>query len=214
MKRLLIYGASYPGTLKIIDAINRQEPLYEVVGYIDDVKFGVQNEFMGHPIVGDAKALDEWSQRDVVVLNNVYSTTSGRKKVAQRIANANLTVIGLVHPGLDTKYVSIGQGCLIMAGVDLGVNSVLDDHSAVKMNSVISHDCRLGEYVFVGPGAVICGHVVIEEGAYIGAGAVIKERTRIGAWATIGMGACVIKDVGHGETVVGNPARKILLNEV
>ncbi len=207
MKPLLIYGASYAGTLKMIRAINERHPTYEVIGYVDDAKFGKEPEYMGLPILGGQEYLNTWGAQDGEVLNNVYATTPGRKTVTERILASGRPMATLVHPDVDTAFSTIGAGCLVMAGVDMGVNAALADHAAVKMNSVISHDCQIGCYVFVGPGAVICGHVRIEEGAYIGAGALIKERLTIGAWSVVGMGACVIRDVEPNTTVAGNPAR-------
>ncbi|MCB0083940.1 MAG: maltose O-acetyltransferase, partial [Caldilineaceae bacterium] len=43
--------------------------------------------------------------------------------------------------------------------------------------------------------------------AFIGAGAVLLPRIQIGAHATVGAGAIVTKNVPDGVTVVGNPAR-------
>jgi sugar O-acyltransferase (sialic acid O-acetyltransferase NeuD family) len=206
LKRLLIYGASYAGTLKIVRAINERNPTYEVVGFIDDVKYGKEREYMGLPILGGGEYLDTWRADDGEVLNNVYATTSGRKAVTERIMASGRPAATLVHPDVDTAFSNIGNGCLVMGGVDMGVNTTLADHAAVKMNSVISHDCQIGRYVFVGPGAVICGHVRVEEGAFIGAGALIKERLTIGAWSVVGIGACVIRDVEPDTTVAGNPA--------
>ena len=59
------------------------------------------------------------------------------------------------------------------------------------------------------PGSIINGNVLIEDYAYIGAGSVIKQGLTIGQGSTVGMGSVVIRDVGPGETVVGNPARRI-----
>jgi acetyltransferase-like isoleucine patch superfamily enzyme len=76
------------------------------------------------------------------------------------------------------------------------------------------HDCTIGDFVTLAPGALVNGAVEIGDGAYVGAGAVIKQGAagaprRIGAGAVIGMGAVVTRDVADGETVVGNPARTL-----
>jgi acetyltransferase-like isoleucine patch superfamily enzyme len=47
----------------------------------------------------------------------------------------------------------------------------------------------------------------VEQGASLGSGAVILGGVRIGRRALVGAGAVVTRDVGAGETVVGNPAR-------
>ena len=206
MRDIIIYGAAYGGTLKLIEAINHHQPAINVLGYVDDLKNGKEEAFMGYPVLGGCDALREYSQSSVEVLNNVYGTTAARKVIADRVQEAGFRLVTLIAPAVDQAYATIGCGCLVMSGVDIGVNVILKDHVSVKMNAVISHDSELDAYCFVGPGAVVCGHVHIGEGAYIGAGALIRERRRIGAWSTIGMGAVVTKDVARGTTVYGNPA--------
>ncbi len=79
-------------------------------------------------------------------------------------------------------------------------------------HAYVSHDCVIGDFVTLAPGAKLNGNIHVDDHAYIGSGAVIKQGTpaqprRIGRGAVIGMGAVVTKDVAPGETVVGNPAR-------
>jgi carbonic anhydrase/acetyltransferase-like protein (isoleucine patch superfamily) len=51
--------------------------------------------------------------------------------------------------------------------------------------------------------------VTIGDHAVIGAGALICGGVIIGAGAIVGMGAVVLRDVGCGEMVAGNPAHRI-----
>jgi acetyltransferase EpsM len=82
-------------------------------------------------------------------------------------------------------------------------------HCIVNVNASVSHDCMIGDFVNLNPGAILCGAVTIGEGAFIGAGAVLRERVSIGAWSLVGAGAVVACDVPPEVTVVGVPARPI-----
>jgi acetyltransferase-like isoleucine patch superfamily enzyme len=78
--------------------------------------------------------------------------------------------------------------------------------------SYIEHDCRVGDYVTLAPGAKVNGNVHIGSHVYIGSNAVIKNGRPekpliIGNGAVVGMGAVVTKNVLSGTVVVGNPAR-------
>jgi UDP-2-acetamido-3-amino-2,3-dideoxy-glucuronate N-acetyltransferase len=52
---------------------------------------------------------------------------------------------------------------------------------------------------------------VVEPGASLGSGAVVLAGIRIGEGALVGAGAVVTRDVPRGETVVGNPARALIV---
>ena len=52
---------------------------------------------------------------------------------------------------------------------------------------------------------------VVESDASLGSGAVVLGGIRIGEGALVGAGAVVTRDVPPGETVVGNPARALLV---
>lgn len=112
----------------------------------------------------------------------------------------------LAHVGED---VEIGGGSCLAPGVVVTAKSKIGAHCILNVKSSVSHDCVVGDFVNINPGAVVCGWVTIGEGAYIGAGAIVKDRIKIGAWSVIGAGAVVIRDVPAHVTAVGVPARVI-----
>ncbi len=89
-----------------------------------------------------------------------------------------------------------------------GPGVILGRHTHIGANAFLTR-CRVGSFVTIGPGAIICGDVTIGDDVLIGAGAVIKNCLAIGDGATIGCGAVVVADVEPGQTVVGNPARPL-----
>ena len=52
MKRLLIYGTGHLDVIKLIDAINRDQPTFEVMGFINDLADMQGKTFMGYPVLG------------------------------------------------------------------------------------------------------------------------------------------------------------------
>jgi serine acetyltransferase len=100
------------------------------------------------------------------------------------------------------------RGVYVSPAAHLGIEVFLGDHVHVNAGAIVSHGCRLEEFVSVATGAVLCGEVHVESGAVIGAGAIVKHGgIRIGENAIVGMGAVVIDDVPPGTTVVGVPGR-------
>lgn len=100
----------------------------------------------------------------------------------------------------------VAHGAYVNAGVVVASNSTLGCHTNLNRSSSIGHDCRLGFAVSIGPGAVLAGEVIVEEGAFVGAGATILPGRRIGRRAVVGAGTVVTRDVAAGVVVVGNPA--------
>ena len=78
----------------------------------------------------------------------------------------------------------------------------------------MEHDCLVGDYVHISPGAILCGNVKLEEGVWVGAGATIKQGVTIGKWSVIGAGAVVISDVPSNVVVAGVPSKLIKVKEV
>ncbi|HEV7229271.1 acetyltransferase [Brevundimonas sp.] len=108
----------------------------------------------------------------------------------------------------------IGEGAVLCDGVVITDDVRIGRHFLANPHACVMHDCTIGDFVTLAPGATVNGNVEIGDGAYVGAGAVIKQGApgrprRIGAGAVIGMGAVVTRDVAPGETVVGNPARPL-----
>ena len=73
----------------------------------------------------------------------------------------------------------------------------------------MAHDSRIGRFTTLGPGTVIPGNCEIGEFVTTGAGVTLRPGVKIGDGATLGAGAVVVKDVGDGATVVGNPAKPL-----
>ena len=208
MRDLVIYGASYPDVIKLIDAINADQPTWNIKGFIDDTPEKTGTKFMGYDVLGGEKVIPGLDN-GLFYFNNVYSTTVARRHVADVLAAYDCRLATLVHPSVDTAYATIGKGTIIPDGVILGANVIIGRHCAIRYNSLVNHDSVIHDYVFIGPGVNLSGFVTLHAGAYIGVASVIKERVTIGCNSTVGAGAVVIKDVPPETTVVGIPAKNI-----
>jgi sugar O-acyltransferase (sialic acid O-acetyltransferase NeuD family) len=206
---LVIYGASFPDIVKIVDAVNARHRRWVIAGFIDDRKAGRDEGFLGYPIIGGEDVIAEHRDRGRLFINNVFGSPEVRLSVAEKMERHAVEYATLVAPTVDTAFADIGRGCLISDGAGLGAGVVIRDHVAVRMNAVVNHECVVGNHVFVGPSAVICGRVRIEDAVYVGAGAVIKDGVTLHAGSRIGMGAIVNTDVPRGQVVANAPARPV-----
>jgi UDP-N-acetylglucosamine acyltransferase len=87
----------------------------------------------------------------------------------------NVTISrGTVGGGGITR---IGSGCLLMASVHIG------------------HDSLVGSHCILANAATLAGHVVIEDYATVGAFSPVHQHCRVGKYAFIGGGTIVTQDV-------------------
>ena len=116
----------------------------------------------------------------------------------------------------------IGEDCNICSHCFIENDVLIGARVTIKSGVQIWDGITLEDEVFIGPNATFTNDrrprsrqayrresTVIERGASIGAGAVLLPGVRVGAGATVGAGAVVTTDVAAGDTVVGNPARKL-----
>jgi carbonic anhydrase/acetyltransferase-like protein (isoleucine patch superfamily) len=119
--------------------------------------------------------------------------------------------VSLAHPSAAVYGdLRASGGVVIGAHCTIGPEVRLGRHTHINGNVFITR-AKVGDFVTVGPGATICGDVVIGAGVQIGAGAVISNLCEIGPRAVIGAGAVVPPRtvIPPNETWVGVPARKV-----
>ncbi len=65
----------------------------------------------------------------------------------------------------------------------------------VNTNAVVSHDCVIGMYSHIAPGALLAGEVHVGAHALVGMGVTTAIGVRIGDNVRIGNGAIILADV-------------------
>lgn len=181
-------------------------------------------------VARDLNELDAWSFSGQVMLESDihryqdmgYVIAVGDNKIRQQISQryaGRFRFINLIHPSASfgkgqRKLVEDKLGIIVCAGVRFTNNIQVGDFCIFNLNSTISHDVVIEEFVYVAPGVQITGNVHVETRAWIGAGVVINQgkeslKRLIGADTTIGSGAVVVQDCEANAIYVGVPARRI-----
>ncbi|MFC3415229.1 DapH/DapD/GlmU-related protein [Algoriphagus hitonicola] len=78
----------------------------------------------------------------------------------------------------------------------------------VNTRAHVHHECEIGEYTEIGPGAILLGGVKVGKMCRIGAGAVLLPGIEIGDEVVVGAGAVVTKDYTGPLTIKGVPAKE------
>ncbi len=90
---------------------------------------------------------------------------------------------------------TIREGCSIHRGSKEGSATVVGDNNYLMAYSHLGHDCVLGNEVIVANGALLAGHVHVEDRAFISGNVVIHQFCDIGTLTMLGGGARVTKSV-------------------
>lgn len=198
MKNLVIVGA---GDLSkeivwLIEDINKRQPTYLILGFLDDDQAKIGTEYYGYKVLGNINYLDELSAK--MQLSAVIAIQDGeiRKKIVEDHPNFKRWE-SIVHPtAVIANSSSYGNGCVFFPQVTVSVDSNLGGFGLFYIHSTICNDCNVGNYVSLMSGASLSEHVVIGDGCFLGAGACVYPHKSIGHKSKVSVGSVVEKDYG------------------
>jgi sugar O-acyltransferase (sialic acid O-acetyltransferase NeuD family) len=131
-----------------------------------------------------------------------------RRRIDAELTAAGIPAATVVHPWANSGAdVYFDDGVILAAGSHVTTNVVLGRHTHLNIGAIVSHDCRIGNWVSLSPAVAVNGNVTIGDGVFLGTGAVVTPGCTIGEGAVIGAGAVVVGDVPAGVTAVAVPAR-------
>ncbi len=207
MKPLVFLGAAFFDVIKLVNAINRDAPTWNLLGFVDDTAEVQGKTFMGYPVLGGRELIPKLNKEGVHFVNNVHGPRN-KKIVADMLLANDCRIATLIHPNIDMDYVTVGMGSILPDGCIVGSGTKIGNFVTLRLRVLLSHDVKVEDYVFVGPGAIIGGETTLKEGAFIGAGATVMLYREVGEGAMVGAGSVVTKNVKPHVTVAGIPARE------
>lgn len=130
-----------------------------------------------------------------------------REKIFNSIAPEHIT--DAIHPtSIIAGTVQIGKGILMAANAVINPMSKIGNGVICNTASVIDHECTVGDFTHIAPGAVLCGNVSVGKNCFIGANTVIKEGVTICSNVVIGAGSIVLKNIVAPGMYFGTPIKK------
>lgn len=199
---LVIYGGG--GHAKSLIELIRAEGKYHVAGILDD-HLPAGSLILGVPVLGNAEYLLRLKPQGIGLCVNAVGgigDISPRLKIYEKILAAGLHVPTVIHPRAciePSARLAEGQqlffNCYVGSDVQTGFACI------VNTGSILSHDCVLGDYVNISPGAILAGAVEVGERTLIGMGVTVNLGVKVGKGVRIGNSAVIKADVPDGSIV-------------
>ena len=209
MKKIIILGAGDFGkeVAWLIEDINKVNPTYDLLGFLDDDDHKIGQLINGIKCLGPINMLlDLAKEQKISAVIAVQDGVIRKKFVDQFPSFSNWET--LVHPSVNcADSSSLGKGCIICSNSNISVNTRIGDQVIMNLSVTMGHDCIIDNYVSIMSGAVVSGRVSIGECSYFGSNSTVLPGMKIGLNAVIGAGSVVIRNVKDGATVMGVPAK-------
>lgn len=206
-KRVLVWGAGGHGKV-VVDAILSGLD-WEIAGIIDEDSRKQNTELLGIPVMlfeGDLQGTARHLACDYVTIAIGENYTRFEK--FQLIRSAGLMPATVIHPSAHiSRFVKMGEGVVVLAGATINPGTVIEDNVCINTSASVDHDDYLEHSCHVFPNATLTGGVRIGEFAFVGSGAVIKPNLTVHKHSYVGAGAVVLHDVPEGRIVCGVPAK-------
>ncbi|MFZ2491242.1 MAG: acetyltransferase [Thermoanaerobaculia bacterium] len=207
-ERIFVFGASGHGKV-VIDTLE-QQGTYDIAFVADDDPSRSAASFFGYPLAGGRDAMVAMA-RSAGVRRGIVAIGSNRARrtVAEWLAAAGFGFVAAIHPAAVVgRGVTVGAGSLVVGGAVINPDTRIGLHTIINTASTVDHDCAVGDFVHVAPGAHLCGGVNVGDEVFVCAGATIIPNITVGDGAVIGAGSTVLTNVARATTVVGTPARQ------
>ncbi|MCL1671851.1 acetyltransferase [Elizabethkingia ursingii] len=210
---MLIIGAK--GFAKeILEICHQNNDLKDLCLYDDIDISGSLNLYSKFPILNSFKQAENYFEN----VDNRFTLGLGNPKIRQNLYYKFYNIGGVLTSTISKKAdigtydVSINAGANILDGVKISNSVEIGIAPIIYYNCIITHDCKIGDFVEISPNVTILGHAEIGNETQLGAGAIVLPGIKIGNNVRIGAGSVITRDVPNNCTVVGVPGKIIKQN--
>jgi acetyltransferase EpsM len=203
-KNVVIYGAGGHGKV-IADIVKKSGKT--VLAFVDDNETLWDKLFCGCPVWRGSSHLFEFAKEESFSVIIGIGDNLLRREIMKPLKSAGICFGTAIHPSAQLGGdIDIGEGTVIMANSVINPGSRVGCHCIVNTGVTIDHDCNIGDFVHLSPGAHLGGSVRVGHCSWIGLGASIINNINIAEHTIIGAGSVVISHIDAYTVAAGNPA--------
>jgi len=204
---IVIYGGG--GHAKTVMEMVQAIGAFRIAGIIDD-GIAAGTEVLGYRVLGGRETLPDLVEKGIRLAANGVGgiiDINVRVRLFELLGAHGFAFPILAHPRATVERSAwLGDGVQVFANAYVGSSAVVHPRSMINTNAVVSHDCEIGSYTHIAPGALLAGHVLVGERALVGMGVTTAIGVKIGSHVRIGNGAVIYANVPD-KTII--PAGKV-----
>lgn len=182
-----------------------------ILGFVDPSACEETVSRLGVKRLGRDDAIDEFPDVKLVLGVGSTRTSPTRRRIVESLAQHPDRWASVVHPtACVSPTAKVHEGAVILAGTIVSTGASIGRHAILNFGVMVDHDVHVGAFVHVAPRAALGGGSRVNDDAYIGMGACIRDHTVVNVQTLVGMGAVVAKEYPGGTTLVGIPAKPLM----
>lgn len=206
MAEIVVVGGG--GHAKVVISVLKKLRRFRIVGYTDTSDRG---DILGVKYIGNDEVFADMVKKFPGLCAAIGIGTVGvsdlRREVMNRISGYGCLFPPIASPdAVVNEDVSLGDGTVVLDGAVVNSGTVVGEGAILNSNCTVEHDCRIGDYVHIAPGATLSGGVEVGDSSMVGAGATIVQYKKVASGCLVGAGATVVEDLTEPGTYVGTPA--------
>lgn len=194
-KVIIIGGGNHT---KVCIDILRQTRTHEIAGIVY-TKTNPGKDLMGCAFIGGLNDLEKIYKNvatNAVIGIGGLENPQERAALYDRLKEIGFAIPNLIHPrAMIEPSVIFGDGNQFFAGANVGSCAKVGNNCILNSNSVVSHDCNIGNNVHITPGAILAGTVKVGNNSIIGMGVTVYYNCTIGQNVIITNGHHIFKDI-------------------
>ena len=209
MKDIVIYaGGGLATEVKyLIDAINRDEPQWNLLGFIDD--YGKEKGYEiidGYKIIGTTDDLNNAEDELFAII--AIGNPQHIKEIAEKIHNPLIKFANLIHPTVEINSKNIGYGNIFGFGTFISCNVTIGNFNFFNTMCAVGHNTVIGSFNVFNPRTQISGAVHIGDVNFWGMNSSIIQGKKVGNNNKIGASSFIIRNIKDNSSYFGIPATK------
>lgn len=173
----------------------------------------VDPPFVRDETVGGVRVHSDWKQASSIATHYLLAVSSiaHRERASTLAREAGLLAAPpFVSPmARVSRTAQLAGGCVVANFSCVGPGAVLGLNGLLMHGVVLGHNSVVEDNVVVCAGASIGGYVSIGARNFIGTNAVLAPQVRLGSDCFVGAGAACLRDAPGNSLLLGNPARRM-----